>query len=147
MAMMAERGVVVTHTTILRWVIHFVPDYIQRWERRVKPVGRSWCVDETYISVRGAGYYLHRAVDKLGNTVESMLSDARTIPAAQALFRRAVRAAGSGWPEKINLDKYYANHRALKLMGRKDARVQFGGSGGGCAGRDRAGASRSEAAD
>ena len=123
-AMMAERGVIVTHTTIMRWVIHFVPEYIQRWERWAKPVGRSWRVDETYISVRGGRYYLHRAVDKSGKTVGSMLSDARTIPAAQAFFRRAVRAAGSGWPEKINLDKYYASHRALQLLGREDARWQ-----------------------
>jgi transposase-like protein len=100
-AMMAERGVIVTHTTVMRWVIHFVPEYIQRWERWVKPVGRSWRVDETYISVRDRKHYLHRAIDKSGKTVESMLSEARTIPAAQAFFRRVVRAAGSGWPEKI----------------------------------------------
>ena len=32
-AMMAERGVVVSHTTIMRWVLRYVPEYERRWDR------------------------------------------------------------------------------------------------------------------
>jgi transposase-like protein len=32
-AVMAERGVVVSHTTILRWVQRYVPEYERRWAR------------------------------------------------------------------------------------------------------------------
>ena len=32
-AMMAERGLVVSHTTILRWVIRYVPEFEKRWNR------------------------------------------------------------------------------------------------------------------
>jgi transposase-like protein len=33
-AMMAERGIAVSHTTIfLRWVLRYVPDYERRWAR------------------------------------------------------------------------------------------------------------------
>ena len=37
-AMMAERGVVVSHTTIMRWVLHYVPEYERRWNRFARPV-------------------------------------------------------------------------------------------------------------
>lgn len=51
--MMAERGVAVSHTTILRWVQRYVPEFEKRWNRYARPVGTSWRVDETYIRVRG----------------------------------------------------------------------------------------------
>src|ERR1700723_2898374 len=45
--MMAERGILLAHTTILRWVQRCVPDFEKRWQTR--PVGNSWRVDETHI--------------------------------------------------------------------------------------------------
>ena len=45
--MMAERGITLTHTTILRWVQHYVPEFEKRWSRYARPVGDSWRVDET----------------------------------------------------------------------------------------------------
>jgi hypothetical protein len=32
-AMMAERGVIISHTTIMRWVIRYVPEFEKRWKR------------------------------------------------------------------------------------------------------------------
>jgi len=52
-AMMADRGLVVSHTTILRWVIRYVPEFEKRWNRWARRVNSSWRVDETYICVRG----------------------------------------------------------------------------------------------
>jgi transposase-like protein len=49
-AMMAERGIVVSHTTIHRWVIRYVPEFEKRWNRFARPVNTSWRVDETYIN-------------------------------------------------------------------------------------------------
>jgi transposase-like protein len=45
-AMMAERGIVVSHTTIHRWVIRYVPEFEKRWNRFARPVNTSWRVDE-----------------------------------------------------------------------------------------------------
>jgi transposase-like protein len=59
--MMAERGVQVAHTTILRWVLQYVPEYEKRWGRFARPVGTSWRVDETYVSIRGRWHHLYRA--------------------------------------------------------------------------------------
>jgi hypothetical protein len=53
-AMMAERGVAVTHTTIMRWVLRYVPEYEKRWARFARPVRSSWRMDETSVLIRRA---------------------------------------------------------------------------------------------
>lgn len=45
--MMAERGVHLAHTTIMRWVQRFVPEFEKRWNRYAGKAGLSWRVDET----------------------------------------------------------------------------------------------------
>jgi hypothetical protein len=35
--MMAERGITLTHTTILRWVQRYVPEFEKRWSRYARP--------------------------------------------------------------------------------------------------------------
>ena len=72
--MMAERGLDLAYTTILRWVWRCVPEFTKHWNRFRKPAGRSWRVDEAYIKVRGQWTYLYRAVDKAGQTVDFRLS-------------------------------------------------------------------------
>jgi hypothetical protein len=37
-AMMAERGIIVSHTTIMRWVLRYVPEYEERWDRFARSV-------------------------------------------------------------------------------------------------------------
>jgi len=58
--LMAERGVTVVHTTVLRWVQRFVPAFEKKWKNYARPVGSSWRVDETYIKVKGQWRYLYR---------------------------------------------------------------------------------------
>src|SRR5829696_6784485 len=88
--MMAERGVTVSHTTILRWVRRFVPEFEKRWSRHARPVGTSWRVDETYVRVRGRWTYLYRAVDKRGLTVDFLSGEHRDIAAAKRFFTSAI---------------------------------------------------------
>ena len=64
---------------------------------------------------------LHRAVDKHGKTVDSLLCVDRGMEAAQAFFRKAV---ASGWPRKVNLDGNAASHRAVRLLRQEDPRWQ-----------------------
>ena len=73
-AMMAEHGVTLTHTTIMRWVLRYVPEYERRWARFARPVGSSWRTAETAVAVRGKHHYLYRAVDKSGKSVDSLVS-------------------------------------------------------------------------
>lgn len=109
--MMAERGVDVSHTTILRRVQRFVPEFERRWQRYARPVGTSRRVDETYIKVRGRWTYLYRAVDRQGLTGDFLLSERRDIAAAKRFFIRAIEQHGA--PERITLDGYPATHSAV----------------------------------
>src|ERR1700758_434088 len=123
--MMAERGIVLAHTTILRWVQRYVPEFEKRWKRYARPVNGSWRCDETYIKVKGRWTYLYRAVDKYGRTVDFLLSERRDVSAAKRFFRRAIRHNGT--PRVITLDGYAATHRAireLKSTGRMCRRVR-----------------------
>jgi transposase-like protein len=123
--MMAERGIALAHTTILRWVQRYVPEFEKRWHRHALPVGDSWRVDETYIKVRGQWVYLYRAVDRQGRTVDFLLSKRRDIAAAKRFFSRAIKQHGA--PRVITLDGYAASHRAvakLKEVGTLPGQVQ-----------------------
>jgi transposase-like protein len=45
--MMAQRGLSLAHTTIMRWVQRFVPEFERRWNHFGRQSGQSWRVDET----------------------------------------------------------------------------------------------------
>ena len=109
--MMSERGIGIAHTTILRWVQHYTPEFEKRWERYARSTGGSWRMDETYIRVKGEWMYLYRAVDKAGKTVDFYLSRKRDVNAAKAFLRKALK--GQRIPTKITLDAYAASHRAV----------------------------------
>src|ERR1700689_3610310 len=82
--MIAERGLSLAHTTIMRWVQRYVPEFERRWSRYARPVGGSWRVDETYVKIRGEWMYLYRAVDRQGKSVDFLLSRNRDVAAAKA---------------------------------------------------------------
>ena len=110
--MMAERGLSLAHTTIMRWVQRYTPEFEKRWHRHAFAAGRSWRVDETYVKIRGVWHYLYRAVDWAGQTVDFRLSTRRDVAAAKAFFRKAIRSQLRP-PQTITLDGYAASHRAV----------------------------------
>jgi transposase-like protein len=110
-SMMSECGIRLSHTTILRWVQYYTPEFEKRWKRYAGPVSGSWRMDETYVKVRGEWVYLYRAVDKAGKTVDFFLSRQRDINAAKAFPRKAMN--GQSVPTKVTLDAYAASHRAV----------------------------------
>jgi transposase-like protein len=111
--MMAERGLSLAHTTIMRWIQRYVPEFEKRWNRFARQAGGSWRVDETYVKIKGRWTYLYRAVDKAGKTVDFLLRAKRDVAAAKAFFRRAFNSQGR-LPRAITLDGYQASHRAAR---------------------------------
>jgi putative transposase len=110
--MMGERGVIVDHSTLNRWVVKYAPEGEKQFHRRQRPVGRSWRLDETYVRIKGKWAYLYRAVDKAGSTIDFLLTPHRDRAAAEAFLRKAIRH--QGLPEKITIDQSGSNTAAIK---------------------------------
>jgi transposase-like protein len=72
--MMAERGIALAHTTILRWVQQYVPAFEKGWNYYARPVGNSWRVDETYIKVKGLFRYLQDRTGTRRGKIPEVLS-------------------------------------------------------------------------
>lgn len=108
--MLAERGIHVDHSTVHRWVAHFAPLLLERFNRRKRPVTGKWHIDETYVRVRGRWMYLYRAVDSGGDTVEFFFSENRDLPAAKRFIRKALKRHGR--PDRIVIDGSQTNRQA-----------------------------------
>jgi transposase-like protein len=110
--LMEERGVSVDHSTINRWVVKYSPQLEEAFHRRKRPVWVSWRLDETYIKIRGQWYYLYRAVDKTGQTIDFLLTEHRDERAARRFLTKAIRRHGV--PAKITIDGSEANASAIR---------------------------------
>ena len=110
--LLEERGVPIDHATVQRWVVKYSPQLEEAFHRRKRSVGVSWRMDETYIRVKGQWYYLHRAVDKQGQTIDFLLTKHRDERAAKRFLTRASRRHGV--PEKITIDGSEANAAAIR---------------------------------
>lgn len=111
--MMSERGLLVDHTTVFRWVQRYAPEVNKRIRPHLKLTGASYRVDETYIKVGKSCKYLYRAVDSTGSTIEFMLSAKRDVSAAKRFFRKMMRADHRRLPFTISVDKNAAYPEAF----------------------------------
>jgi transposase-like protein len=109
--MMAERGLSVDHSTVHRWVVHFSPQLLERFNKRKRTVTCKWHMDETYIKVRGRWMYLYRAIDSVGDTVEFFFSEHRDLLAAKRFLRKALKRHGR--PDRIVIDGSQTNREAI----------------------------------
>ncbi|MDE9436106.1 IS6 family transposase [Xenorhabdus bovienii] len=112
--MMTERGVIVDHSTLHRWLIRLVPLLDKAFRRHKRSVGRRWRMDETDIKVKGQWKYLYRAVDSTGQTLDFLLTAKRDAATALRFFRKAIRHHGE--PERVTIDKSGANTAALATL-------------------------------
>ena len=114
--MMQERGLNISHTTIMRWVHQYAPEIEQRIRKHLKSTNDSWRVDETYVKVKGKWTYLYRAVDSNGDTIDFMLSAKRDTRAARRFFIKASRSSHNQKPRVITIDKNPAYSSALSKL-------------------------------
>ena len=124
-AMLADRGVMVDHTTLFRWVQAYAVSFERRIRKHLRPCNGSWRVDETYIKVKGVWTYLYRAVDSLRQTIDVLLSAKRDMAAAKRFFRKALRQPHTVNPRTITVDKNPACPRAVREQKRAGRLWQF----------------------
>src|SRR5438309_10859319 len=118
--MMAERGLIVDHSTIARGVFAYAPVLNERMRRHLRSPNRSWRVDETYVRVGGMWTYLYRALDSEGNTIEFMLSPCRDRIAAKHFLQLTLWRVGRLRPRGNNAEgppAYPAGIAELKPTG------------------------------
>ncbi|WP_106406576.1 IS6 family transposase, partial [Bacillus mycoides] len=118
-------GLFLAHTTIMRWVHQYGPEFDKRIRRHLKQTNNSWRVDETYIKVKGQWMYLYRAVDSEGNTIDFYLSKSRNHKAAKRFFKKALRSFHVSKPRIITVDKNPAYPIAIEQL-KKEKRIPIG---------------------
>lgn len=89
--MMSMRGASIDHSTVQRWILKFAPLIEREVRKRKKPTGKSWRMDETYVKIKGKWFYLYRAVDSEGNTIEFLLRERRDKAAAWPFLEKPSR--------------------------------------------------------
>lgn len=103
--MMSERGIGISHTTIMRWTHQYAPEIEKKVRKYLKPTNDSWRVDETYCKIKGQWKHLYRAVDSEGNTIDFLLSEHRDKNAAENFFKKALTYENNQCPRIITVDK------------------------------------------
>src|SRR5271165_1431569 len=104
--LLAERGLLVDHVTVWRWVQRYAPQIQRRLRPRLRPTNDSWRVDETYIRVKGKWVYLYRALDSSGATIDFLLSAKRDAAAAERFLAKALGGENHPAPRVINTDEH-----------------------------------------
>ena len=85
---LAERGVTVTRESIRQWGLKFGADFARRLRRRRPKPGDTWHLDEVFLRINGALYYLWRAVDQNGVVLDILVQERRNAAAAKRFFKR-----------------------------------------------------------
>jgi transposase, IS6 family len=114
--LLQERGVRVDHTTVFRWVERYAPELDKRCRPQLKVTNDSYRVDETYIKIKKQWYYLYRAVDSTGATLDFMLSATRDAKAAEQFFRKVLNADHTVTPRVITVDQHAAYPPAFEAL-------------------------------
>src|ERR687886_506564 len=103
--LLAERGIDVSHRTVLNWVQAFGPQLAAEVRRPRRPVGTCWAIDEVFFCRKGHKRYLYRAIDEEGIVVDILLRDHRDTASAQAFFRQAIERTGV-MPHEVITDRH-----------------------------------------
>jgi IS6 family transposase len=76
----------------------------------------TFAIFRPYIKVKKRWFYLYRAVDSEGNTIEFMLSATRDAEATERFFRQALRANHTVPPRVVTVDTHAASPSAFGVL-------------------------------
>ena len=122
--MLHERGIDVSYETVRAWWNRFGPMFAAEIKRKRSASVRGlqqwrWHLDEVFGRINGETYYLWRAVDQDGDTIDILVQRRRNQQAAERFFRRLLKGQG-GEPRWLVTDKlrsYDAAHRTMMPTG------------------------------
>ena len=111
--LLAERGFLVDHVTVWRWVQRYVPEMERRLRSRLKPTSDSWRVDSELHPVMGKWGYLYRAVNSSGATIDFLHSAKQDAAAAKRFLSKTLGRQHHPVPRVINTDGHSAYPPAI----------------------------------
>ena len=109
-----EWGMVLSYEIVRRWCLKFGPEYARRLKRCRTQPGDKWHLDEVFLSIGGERYYLWRAVDQAGNTLDILVTKERDKRAAKRFLRKLL--CNHPKPRVIVTDKLRSYSAALKEL-------------------------------
>ena len=89
--MMKYRGIDIIYETICQCCHKFAQTYANRIRRKRAKPSDKWHLDEVVIVIQGNKYYLWRAVDKEGHTLDIFQQSKRNKTAAEKFFKRLLK--------------------------------------------------------
>jgi putative transposase len=115
-----ERGIDMTHEIVRFWWNHFGTIFAAEIRRSRVQVMRSfrhrqWHLDEVFVKINGGKHYLWRAVDQVGEVLESFVTKRRDRKAALKFLRKSLTR--HGMVETIVTDQLASYGAALKQIG------------------------------
>src|SRR5271165_204853 len=116
--LLAERGLLVDHVTVWRWVQSYAPELERRLRQKLRPTNDSWRVDsdlyqgqgQVGVFIQGCGF--ERCDDRLPPLGQTRCSGGRAHPRQSVRRREPSGAAGNQHRQARRLS---AGHRATQI--------------------------------
>lgn len=105
-----------SYETIRQWCIKFGPHFKSVLKKRAPRPSDKWHLDEQQLRIRGATYYLWRAVDAEGYELDVFLQKRRNKKAAVRFLCRLLNAYPK--PRVIVTDKLRSYTKPIRQMGK-----------------------------
>ena len=115
-----ERGIDICHETVRAWWNRFGPLFAADIDTKRSASMRThiqwrWHLDEVFVRINGAIFYLWRAVDHEGEVLEVFVTKKRDRNAALRFLRKAMKRYGR--PEVVVTDRLRSYRAAMKVIG------------------------------
>ena len=112
--LLAERGLIVSRETVRLWVNRFGAHFADCIRRDRPSPPDKWHLDEVVIPINGEKYWLWRAVDADGDTLDILVQKHRNAKAARRFLQRLVEAFGD--PRVLVTDKLRSYIKPIKSL-------------------------------
>ncbi len=112
--LLAERGVIVSRETVRLWVNRFGRHFAGCIKRDRPRPNDKWHLDEVVITIAGERFWLWRAVDADGDTLDILVQRHRNAKAARRFLHRLINVYGD--PRVVVSDKLRSYIKPIKSL-------------------------------